>query len=381
MAPSKKHLSDKENLKAKRKRYQWSTRNGFPPHLSVIPPKDAAHKMNIFKKDRWDKVQLEKLPESIAQFFGADALVPNPATGKLRPNAMVTMDMIEKKYKDLYETAQASAGKIGDVYTSKHIGLREDWFTDAVFAQQQFTGVNPTGLKQASKDWMESFAWAATDQDNEEAQELLANPASSFYVVDNSDYRYLLGLKPDQELSALGPNTERGALPAYGAASVTLFSLSDSGRLHPVAICLDYLSDMSDSVTIFNRRLTPDAQGVDEATDWSWRYAKMCSSMSDWTRHELAIHLTETHLLEEPIIIAAQRSFPDSHIICHILRPHWYKTLSLNYLARARLVPDFIEKVAPLKVCVVHFSYAMTPNDLLTARPSQGLHPAFLFQL
>ncbi|KAH6901019.1 lipoxygenase [Coprinopsis sp. MPI-PUGE-AT-0042] len=342
LTPMKKSgASDEEKMKAKRKRYQWSTNGQYPPHLSVVPTKEQKRKTDIFKQDRWNAVQEDKLPEGVPQFFGLAAVAEKPKA------VLVTMDLIEKKYKELYDAAQAKGGDLGDVYTAKNIGLRPDWFTDAVFAQQHFTGVNPTGLKQASPEWIESFAWAASDQENEDAQQLLANSPSSLYVVDNSDYRYLLGLAPDEVLTAKGVV---GGKPCYGAASVTLFSLSDGGKLHPVAICLDYLGSMAESVTIFNKRLTPDAQGINEATEWPWRYAKMCSSMSDWTRHELAVHLTETHLVEEPIIIAAQRSFPDSHIICEILRPHWYKTLSLNFLARKKLVPLFIINVAPLEL-------------------------------
>ncbi|KAH6901515.1 lipoxygenase [Coprinopsis sp. MPI-PUGE-AT-0042] len=328
--------SDEESLKAKRALYQWSTDGQYPPHLSTIPIQDQVDKLKIFNSSRLADVQKENIVVEIGQFFGTGALQGD--------NTLVTMDLIEKKYKDLHDAALAS--DLGDVYKAENIGLRTDWYTDAVFAQQHLTGVNPTGLKQASQDWISAFAQVASEQENQAAQQLLAGSPSSFYVVDNSDYRDMLGFAPDQPLTA----PSAGGKPAYGGASVTLFSLSDTGRLHPVAICLDYLGSMSKSVTIFNKRLTPDAQDVDEAADWPWRYAKMCSSMSDWTRHELAVHLTETHLLEEAIIVAAQRNFPDSHIVCQILHPHWYKTLSLNLLARQMLVPVFIMNVAPLQL-------------------------------
>ncbi|KAH6901129.1 lipoxygenase [Coprinopsis sp. MPI-PUGE-AT-0042] len=332
-------VSDEESLKAKRELYQWSTQNGFPPYLKVVPTQDQVDSFDIFDKERLNAVQPESLKKEIAKFFGAFA----------GPDKKVTMALIEQQYRALHEAAQHT--ELGSVYTAENVGLRPDWFTDAVFAQQHLTGVNPTGLKRASQDWISAFAQAASDQNNDEAQQLLANSCSSLYVVDNSDYRYILGLAPDQPLvNARLEGTVPAGQPAHGCASVTLFTLSKAGKLHPVAICLDYLGSMSKSVTMFNKRLTPDVEGIDEAADWPWRYAKMCSSVSDWTRHELVVHLTETHLVEEAIIIAAQRNFPDSHIICQILHPHWYKTLSLNFLARLTLVPVFIEKAAPIQL-------------------------------
>ena len=336
--------TDQENLKRKRELYRWSTIGGYPPYLLCIPKDDEKHAFEIFDQHRFDAVQEQGIRTEAAQFLsGFSGLKP-------------TLASIEQRYKDLHLAAK-EADK-ADVYKEKNVGLRSDWYTDAVFAQQHFTGVNPTALKRASDDWVKAFAQVASDQRNSEAFQLISTYPSSLYVVDNSDYRYMLGLKPDALISAPGQQipTANGPVygqPGYGCAAVTLFSLSDSGKLHPLAICLDYKGSMKKSVTIINKRLTAFASSDSEAEDWPWRFAKMCSMTSDWTRHELAVHLTETHLVEEAIIIAAQRNLPDSHIVYQLLKEHWYKTLSLNYLARATLVPKFIEAVAPLEVCNV----------------------------
>ena len=340
-------MSDEENLQEKRKLYRWTTEGGYPPYLQAIPDQDAVDKFKIFDPERFATVQADRIAGEIAQFFA-------PLGG-----GNVTMASIEQRYIDLRKAAVAAGQP--DVYTAPNVGLRPDWYTDAVFSQQHFTGVNPTGLKQASEDWIAAFAEVASEQKNKAAQALLSTSRSSFYVVDNSDYRYVLGLAPDTPIVATGAGQ-----PAFGCSSVTLFSLSNTGKLHPVAICLDYKGSLKadKSVTIFNKRLTPEAQGVDENTDWPWRYAKMAASVSDWARHELAVHLTETHLVEEATIVAAQRNLPDSHIVSQLLHPHWYKTLSLNFLARLTLVPVFIEKVAPLQVS--HLNPPVQPFMALT---------------
>jgi hypothetical protein len=120
--------------------------------------------------------------------------------------------------------------------------------------------------------------------------------------------------------------------------------------LHPVAIILDYKGDMESSVTIFNRRFRSSDSKLNEETDWPWRYAKMCAQSSDWLRHEITIHLTNTHLVEEAIIVAANRTLPPDHILFKLLGEHWALTLSVNAGARATLVPLVIGPLAGVQL-------------------------------
>jgi hypothetical protein len=132
------------------------------------------------------------------------------------------------------------------------------------------------------------------------------------------------------------------ATSRWACAAVTLFQLDATGTLHPLAIVIEYKGTMEDSVVIYNKRLHAAQKDHDQENDWPWRYAKTCSQVSDWIRHELAIHLTNTHLVEEPIIVASQRTLPSSHVLFKILSPHWDKTLSLNASARQTLVPSVV---------------------------------------
>jgi hypothetical protein len=49
----------------------------------------------------------------------------------------------------------------------------------------------------------------------------------------------------------------------------------------------------------------------------------MCNQVSDWTKHELTVHLNDCHFVEEATIVAAQRSFPADHVVFNLLAPHW----------------------------------------------------------
>ncbi len=128
----------------------------------------------------------------------------------------------------------------------------------------------------------------------------------------------------------------------WSCAAVTLFQLDAQGKLHPLAIVIDYKGSMEKSVTIFNKRLNASQTDIEQEKDWPWWYAKTCAQVSDWIRHELTIHLTNTHLIEEGIIVASRRTLPPDHVISRLLSPHWIKTLSLNASARLILLPKVI---------------------------------------
>ena len=226
-----------------------------------------------------------------------------------------------------------------DIYTEPNIGDRSDWYTDAVFCQQQFTGANPTTITVASADWVDQFKTAAKVQHNDKMSTLLGSTnANSLYVQDCSYFRAAIGVAPSATMKS--DDGER-----FACAAVSLFQLNDDGKLHPLAIVIDYKETMDKSVVIFNNRLHASDPTDSEATDWPWRYAKLCAQISDWTRHEATIHLTNTHFVEEAVIVAAHRAFPIDHVVYQLLQPHWLKTFSLNASARSALVPQVIVKL------------------------------------
>lgn len=217
------------------------------------------------------------------------------------------------------------------------------WYSDTIFAQQSFTGTSPASITLA-KDWIPKFINEAKRQKADASLILLLEKSdpSTLYVQDYSYFRKAFGIKDPKatisdEHGFIFKTTSR-----WCSAAVTLYKLNPEGKLHPQAIVLDYKGSMEESIVIFNKRLTSEDKSHDEEHDWPWRYAKTCAQVSDWVRHELKVHLTDCHLIEESVIVAAQRTIPSSHILYHILSPHWDKTLSLNAAARSTLVPSVI---------------------------------------
>lgn len=184
----------------------------------------------------------------------------------------------------------------------------------------------------------------------------LLSEGKDLFIQDYSYFRKATGVGDDEafesivvELNASSNEPTGRQAIRYACAPVVIFQLHSDGQLHPLAITLDCRGTLDKSVTIFNRRLTPyDNAKVDEKDDWPWIYAKTCAQTADWARHEIAVHLVETHFIEEVIIVATNRTVPEDHLLFELLRPHWFRTLPLNFAARNVLVPFVIARISGL---------------------------------
>ncbi|KAF7428106.1 hypothetical protein PC9H_007325 [Pleurotus ostreatus] len=316
------------SLQQKTDKYTWELSDEFPPHLAIVPSDQAVSAPSIFSPVRLAQTLLIM---SSLWYDDHTELAPGPEQNTMQK----LTEWNQERHRD-------QGWIVKDMFNAPNIGLRNDWFTDEVFAQQFFTGPNPTTITLANDTWVSAFTDEAKAQNNAKMLALFGSaPPNSFYVQDFSDFRARMGAKPDEELF----NDSDGAM-RYGCAAVALFYLTSAGKLHPLAIIPDYKGSMAASVTIFNKRTDPLDMTVNQANDWPWRYAKTCVLSSDWALHEMIIHLNNTHLVEEAVIVAAQRKLSPSHIVFRLLEPHWVVTLSLNALARSVLIPEVIVPIA-----------------------------------
>jgi hypothetical protein len=298
----------------------------YPPHLSLIPDgPDNLNAFQIFENMRLldtGFVLSQIIPDSVKDF-----VYSKPSEGA--------------SIKDVWtRNKQLRAGK-KNILTEPNIGDRPDWYVDEVFAQQHFTGTNPTTIELA-KDWVGRFQDAAKVQGKADVVKFLTSAEkSSLYVQDYSYFRASVGAAPDAILTVSG---EKQGEDRWTTAAVALFNLQPNGKLHPLAIVVDYRGSMKDSVVIFNKRLDASVSG-DQYEDWPWRYAKTCVQSADWLRHETTVHLNDAHFVEEATIVAAHRTLPADHLVYRALEPHWFRTLPLNANARSTLVPQVITKL------------------------------------
>ncbi|KAF2240034.1 Lipoxygenase [Viridothelium virens] len=336
-------------LTVKNKQYQFQPTNSdsYPPHLDVIPREDNASQYEIFNKLGLVQASL-LLPKIVPTktWFGRFGNAIKEEMKKLVAGEPYAGHLIQDIEENNRQPKNRKTGT--DVMRGENIGDLDDWYSDARFAQQQLTGTNPTTITRASKQRIDQFVSAAEAQglSNVIDRILAADKGGNLFVQDFSYLRQALGsgVRPKDILVV----EDKDDGNRYMCAAVSLFELNLDGRLHPLAVIADWKGSIEDSFTIFNKRLQPhnEPSGVavhpEEKTDWPWRYAKTCAQVSDWLRHEVAVHLVHTHFVEEVIIVATSRCFPDTHPVYELLKPHWFRTLPLNAAARQTLVPSII---------------------------------------
>ncbi|KAI8652571.1 Manganese lipoxygenase [Fusarium keratoplasticum] len=340
----------------------------YPPHLQSIPSADQVSELKIF-----NALGLVETGLMIKQ------IIPDNFAGKtarwllsLKNGDISGAPDQGPKIEDYVEYNKKHRKSGTDIEQGANIGLLPDWFGDRRFAEQSFTGTNPTTIEKVSKDLLTEFIdTAKRDGWDYWAKTLPQIDPKSLFMQDTRYFRKAFGAKPDEELKHKEPASDDN----WACSAVTLFQLHDDGKLHPIAIVCDYKVSMKNSVTIFNQRKSPADSSDKEKNDWAWRYAKTCAQVSDWIRHEVSVHLTRAHMIEESLIVATHRTIPMEHIVFKILQPHWYKTLSLNAAARSTLVPQVIKDLVGVNPDYLYrfvryefenFDYVKSyiPNDL-----------------
>ncbi|KAF2128706.1 Lipoxygenase [Dothidotthia symphoricarpi CBS 119687] len=331
------------DLELKQKIYMWSDgTDGYPPHLLALPPdqkENAPGVGTIFN------LGVKDFLETVSTAFSF--LVPGSITHDETPYAGPTLADCEKFNRE-------HPSPRTDIMEGRNLGDEADWYSDARFAQQHLSGVNPCTIKTAPAEKVEEYIDEAGRQGLEDMRKLLSE-GKDLLIQDYSYFREATGLSNEQTFQNVIPEMDENRKPTgkmvmrYACASVVVFQLGSDGRLHPLAITVDYKGGLDKSITIFNRRLSLDEKpDVDEKDDWPWRYAKTCAQTADWARHEIATHLVDTHLVEEAIIVATNRTIPEKHLLYEVLSPHWYRTLALNSAARKTLVPAVIARISGL---------------------------------
>ncbi len=189
--------------------------------------------------------------------------------------------------------------------------IAKTWATDEEFARQRLNGINPILIKLAT-EIPEKFP--VTD---EIIKGLIPETTSLNTLLAQKrlflqDYQILDGLEP--------------MLGRFCVAPVCLFWVDDTGKLMPLAIQLG--QTIADAKTIF----TPKDE------HWTWLMARTFVQSADATYHEVAAHLTRTHLIMQTFWVAACRTLPPQHPLHALLKPHFTGTIQINYEARNTMI-------------------------------------------
>jgi hypothetical protein len=296
------------NLEEKRRFFSFTDKSdNYPPHLNLAGNKPVGS-VNLQPFDIFSKMRLLQLssllPTLIPQNFieGAITQVVGQVAVPLAFGQMGTPDKgTQLAEVEVYNRKRREQWIWKDIFDLPNVGDLKDWYSDTRFAQQHFTGTNPTTIEKASQVWISHFSKASTAPEDTGAlnaiKTLARTSQESLYVQDYSYFRKAAGIvdesaaiKCEYEESYKDGKTGKTQTRKsyrYGCASVCLFHLNDAGVLQPLAIVIDWRGSAENSVTIYNRelikrdaymkRFDPEAgkaKTVAEAHDWAWRYGE-----------------------------------------------------------------------------------------------------------
>ena len=264
-----------------------SETDGFPPHLNLSLNKkwvEAGNEPDPNQQSTLAQTHIFNLMRLLQLFVVMKGILPKVFGRVGTPDAGKTIANVEN-----YNRQQRAKSGHNDIFNRPNVGDLEDWYSDSRFAQQNFTGTNPTTIERASDGWIDHFIRAAKTSDDAVAKntitELSTSSRESFYMQDYSYFRKAAGLEPAADIKREDENN-KGSY-RYGCASVCLFFLNEKGQLYPLAIVTDWRGSLESSLTIYNRELfkrtdirsgsekhDPKVTITEEVNDWPWRYGK-----------------------------------------------------------------------------------------------------------
>lgn len=274
----------------------------YPPHLNLAGNVEAAkleqaenQKSTLAPTEIFSKMRMLQLSSLLPSVLPSYIAVPGRGAAWAMYGSMGTPDKGDK-LADVEKFNRDARGRWRfqrkDIFDLPNVGDLKDWYSDARFAQQQFTGTNPTTIELVSDFWLQHFIQAAKAQEDEEAKNTIVDLShkwrGSLYMQDYSYFREAAELDPTAVVKCEFDDKDKNGKPIksyrYACASVCLFYLNEKGQLYPLAIVIDWRGSAERSVTIYNRELIKrkDIQsGNDkstkekikkEAEDWPWRY-------------------------------------------------------------------------------------------------------------
>jgi hypothetical protein len=202
--------------------------------------------------------------------------------------------------------------------------VSEVWNEDVEFGRQRVAGLNPVVIRAYRPEAFSADEFPITD---DLLKPILSTPDKAFSLAEALqeqrlyvlDYRIFDGILTPVQEDQIG---------RYTAASITLFYQNAADQLIPCAIQLkpnSYRGGCDCPRQIFTPHSSPEA----------WSLAKIVVAASDTAYHGIISHLIETHLVSEMFAVSTFRTLPKEHILHQMLKPHFFNTIAINYMARS----------------------------------------------
>ncbi|KAK9170127.1 hypothetical protein Syun_002267 [Stephania yunnanensis] len=209
------------------------------------------------------------------------------------------------------------------------------WFKDEEFGRQTLAGLNPFSIKLVTELPLKSQLDPKIYGPPESliTEELIEQEIKGVMTAQEALKNKRLFILDYHDLLLPYVNKVRSLKGTTLYGSRTLFFLTDSGTLRPIAIELTRPPSADKPqwkhVYIYD---------CDATTSWLWKFAKAHVCAHDAGYHQLVVHWLRTHCCTEPYIIAANRQLSAMHPVYRLLHPHFRYTMEINALARELLI-------------------------------------------
>jgi arachidonate 15-lipoxygenase len=196
--------------------------------------------------------------------------------------------------------------------------LTDESQSDAFFARMRLAGPNPMVIRRISR-LPENFPV------DDEIFKGSMGPGDSLAAAGAEHRLYLADYSGlDGKQAGTSPGGQK-----FLAAPLALFAVPAQGSadrsLRPVAIQCGQTPG-------------PDNPVLRPSDGLAWDVAKAFVSMADGNYHQAISHLGQTHLVLEPIVVAAVRQLSQVHPLSILLTPHFEGTLNINDGAQSTLM-------------------------------------------
>lgn len=195
------------------------------------------------------------------------------------------------------------------------------WEEDVEFGRQFLQGLNPVLMRKCkAEDIAPDSKFPVTEEhlkaylgDNFSLE--VALKQGKLYLVDYEIFDDIIDANQEDQLGR------------YTSSPLCLFYLNDKEELLPVAIKVKqkYNQEADPYPEIF----TPTSSKTE------WKAAKLAVSATDIAYQGIIAHLLDTHLVIEVCAVSTYRTLTPDHILYQLLKPHFFDTLGINYMARS----------------------------------------------
>ncbi len=199
--------------------------------------------------------------------------------------------------------------------------IADSWEEDVEFGRQFLQGLNPVLMRKCKPEDIEVGSKFPVTEDH--LKPYLGNNFSLKTALEE-DKLYLVNYAIFEDIIDAAREDQLGR---YTAAPLCLFYLNDKEELLPVAIKVKqkYNKETDPYPEIF----TPKSSKAE------WKAAKLAISATDIAYQGIIAHLLDTHLVIEVCAVSTYRTLTPDHILYQLLKPHFFDTLAINYMARS----------------------------------------------